>query len=92
MAPSAGRLQQIGRFDTQRDGQGLDVVECEIDEPCLDLADMWLVKISEFGQALLAQPLRFAKALNVRSKNAARRLWVRPIHSNGRTKMGLEIL
>lgn len=43
MAPSAGRLQQIGRFDTQRDGQGLDVVECEIDEPCLDLADMWLV-------------------------------------------------
>jgi hypothetical protein len=40
----------------------------------------------------LAQPLRFAKALNVRSKNAARRLWVRPIHSNGRTKVGLEIL
>jgi hypothetical protein len=90
--PSTRRLQQIGGFDTQRDSQRLDVVESEVDEPGLDLADVRLVKIGELGQALLAQPLRLAKALDVRPENAARRLWVRPIHSDGRTKAGLEIL
>jgi hypothetical protein len=38
--PSDGRLQQIGALHTERDGQRLDVVECEVDEPGLDLAGM----------------------------------------------------
>jgi hypothetical protein len=36
--------------------------------------------------------LCLAKALDVLSENAARRFRVRPIHSDGRTKAGVEIL
>jgi hypothetical protein len=90
--PSAGRLQQIGGLHTQCDGQRLDVVECDVDEPGFDLADMRLVEISELGQSLLTQPLCLAKAPDVRPENAARRLWVRPVHLDGRTKVGLETL
>jgi hypothetical protein len=90
--PISGSASANRRDRHLTDGQRLDVVECEVDEPGLDLADMRLVKIGEFGQALLAQALCLAKALDVRSENAARRPWVRPIHSNARTKAGLENL
>src|ERR1700681_730112 len=90
--PSDSRLQQIGGLHAQCDGQRLDVVECDVDEPGFDLADMRLVEISELGQSLLTQPLCLAKAPDVRPENAARRLWVRPVHLDGRTKAGLEIL
>jgi hypothetical protein len=40
----------------------------------------------------LAQPFCFAKPPNILPENAARRLWVRPVHLDGRTKAGLEIL
>jgi len=91
-SPLDGRLKQVRWLHAQRYGQRLDVIEREVDEPSLDLTDMRLVEIGELGQTLLAQPLCLAKALDVLSENAARRFRVRPIHSDGRTKAGVEIL
>ncbi len=53
---------------------------------------MRLIQASQLSQALLAQPLRLPKPLNIHSKNAARCLWVRPVHPDRRTKAALEIL
>jgi len=47
--PSGSPLQQIGRLHAQRDGQRLDVVDREVDEPGLDLTDVRLVEIGELG-------------------------------------------
>ena len=83
-------LESLATFVVRR--PTLPVVECDIDEPGFDLADMRLVEISELGQSLLTQPLCLAKAPDVRPENAARRLWVRPVHPDGRTKVDLETL
>ncbi len=88
----ARRFQQIGGLNAQRYSQRLDVIECEVNKPGLDLADMRLIEFGQLGQALLAKPFCFPKPPNILPENAARRLWVRPVHLDGRTKAGLEIL